>query len=111
VLTTRLEDILEELGPLPHVAVQPTLSAEPADAKSQATVEDDSPRPAALNLTERQQLILSQLDGNPLHVDQIIDRTALPASQILQDLTLLSLKGLVKRVDGQTYVRATKAMS
>ena len=34
-----------------------------------------------------------------------IDRTALAAHEILQDLTLLSLKGFVKRVDGQTFVK------
>lgn len=81
-----------------------------ASAKPQA--EDTAPRASApaLNLTERQQLIVSQLDGNPLHVDQIIECTSLAASDVLQDLTLLSLKGVVRRVDGQTYVR-TKATS
>jgi hypothetical protein len=29
----------------------------------------------------------------------------LPAHVVLQELTFLSLKGRVKRVDGQTYVR------
>jgi DNA processing protein len=113
VLTTCLEDVVENLDPLPAAAMEMTLFEQVetpdtvASAKPQA--EDHSPsRPPHLNLTERQQLIVSQLDGNPLHVDQIIERTSLAASDVLQDLTLLSLKGVVKRVDGQTFAR-TKA--
>ena len=44
-------------------------------------------------------------------IDTLIERTGLPASEILQDLTLLSLKGVVKRVDGQTFVRAGRKSS
>jgi predicted Rossmann fold nucleotide-binding protein DprA/Smf involved in DNA uptake len=84
-------------------------------AKPQATPEavrasEPAPRsePAIQNLTERQQKILAQLDGQPLPVDLLIERTGLAAQEILQDLTLLSLKGLVRRVDGQTYVRARR---
>jgi DNA processing protein len=109
VLTTCLEDIINNLDPLPAAAMQPTLfdrseqEVEPAaSAKPQA---EHTPR---VSLTERQQLIVAQLDGSALHVDQIIERTSLAASDVLQDLTLLSLKGVVKRVDGQTYTR-TKA--
>ena len=35
----------------------------------------------------------------------LIERTALPAQVVLQELTFLSLKGQVRRVDGQTYTR------
>jgi predicted Rossmann fold nucleotide-binding protein DprA/Smf involved in DNA uptake len=38
-------------------------------------------------------------------VDTLIERTQLPAHIILQELTMLSLKGVVRRVDGQTYQR------
>ncbi|MEA2735911.1 MAG: processing protein [Humisphaera sp.] len=108
VLTTKLEDILENLGPLPHAAMEPTLFEEIDAAKPQAASEASpapAPAPAHVTLTERQRLIVSQLDGNALHVDQIIERTSLSAQDILQDLTLLSLKGVVRRVDGQTYTR------
>jgi predicted Rossmann fold nucleotide-binding protein DprA/Smf involved in DNA uptake len=91
--------------------MEPTLFEAVDAAKPQAAADAapiSVPISVPLNLTERQQLIVSHLDGNPLHVDQIIERTSLSASDILQDLTLLSLKGVVRRVDGQTYVR-TKA--
>src|SRR5699024_5844044 len=72
VLTTGLDDIVQNLDPLPHAAVEPMLFADPAA--------DESPPPApaaepqtidatrAINLTDRQRLILSQLDSETLHV-------------------------------------------
>ena len=111
VLTTKLEDIVENLDPLPDAAMQPGLFAE-ADAgentSSPPPAEHSRPQPlqAVSALTERQQLIVSTLDGSPLAVDLLMERTGLAAQEILQDLTLLSLKGVVRRVDGQTYVRA-----
>jgi predicted Rossmann fold nucleotide-binding protein DprA/Smf involved in DNA uptake len=36
-------------------------------------------------------------------VDRIIEQSDLPAQVVLQELTFLSLKGMVKRIDGQTY--------
>ena len=43
--------------------------------------------------------------ADALLVDAIVERTDLPAQIVLQELTFLSLRGLVKRVDGQTYAR------
>jgi predicted Rossmann fold nucleotide-binding protein DprA/Smf involved in DNA uptake len=57
-------------------------------------------------LSERQQLILSGIGADHADVDTIVERTALPAHVVLQELTFLSLKGQLRRVDGQTYVRA-----
>jgi DNA processing protein len=110
VLTTCLEDIVNNLDPLPAAAMEPTLFEAAVDDDTIAPPEPQPEKIAAtiLTLTERQQQIVSQLDGDPLHVDQIIERTSLSASDVLQDLTLLSLKGIVRRIDGQTYIR-TKA--
>jgi len=38
-------------------------------------------------------------------VDQIIEQTSLPAHAVLQEMTMLTLKGLVRRVEGQAFVR------
>jgi predicted Rossmann fold nucleotide-binding protein DprA/Smf involved in DNA uptake len=43
------------------------------------------------------------LDATP--VDVLVDRTGLAAHVILQELTFLSLKGCVRRIDGQSYAR------
>jgi DNA processing protein len=101
VLTTKLEDILENLGPLPHGAGEPMLFEPEEEIKLQPPV-------AELSLTDRQRVILDHLDGDALHVDQLMERTNLDAPAVLQELTLLSLKGAVKRIDGQSYARVKR---
>jgi DNA processing protein len=98
VLTTGLPDILENLGPVPESATQP----EPMD-EPQAAAEANVQTP--VELTERQRQVLEGLGSDATDVDGIIARTDLAAGVVMQELTLLSLRGLVKRVNGQTYVR------
>ena len=62
-----------------------------------------------IDLTDRQRLIVSHLSVDPIHVDALIERTELSAQDVLQDLTLLSLKGIVRRIDGQSFVRTRAA--
>jgi predicted Rossmann fold nucleotide-binding protein DprA/Smf involved in DNA uptake len=59
-----------------------------------------------IDLTDRQRLIVSHLSVDPVHVDALIERTELSAQEVLQELTLLSLKGVVKRIDGQSFIRS-----
>ncbi|MDB5355433.1 MAG: dprA, partial [Phycisphaerales bacterium] len=110
-LVTKLEDILEGLGPLPEEATQPMLFETAINAES---VDSDAPvasAPAAApavaldGLTERQKTILDGIGADAANVDVIVERTALPAQIVLQELTFLSLKGRVRRIDGQTYAR------
>lgn len=113
VLVTCLDDILHELNPLPSDAVEPGLFtasfAEMIDDAPTPTKEQASPEVSLPldGLSERQRSILSELGTDPAAVDVIIERTALPAHVVLQELTFLTLKGRVKRIDGQTYVRQT----
>jgi DNA processing protein len=109
-LVTNLEEILEGLGPLPHGA----MVAAPSSAEDVPPIEmtEDNgakalpaPAPAAIGLSPRQREILLQMGSEPSAVEMLIDRTALPAQVILQELMFLSLKGLVRRIDGQTYAR------
>jgi DNA processing protein len=88
-LVTNLQEILDGLGPLPLEAVEaPSLF-------------DTKPS----GLTDRQQIIVDHMDRQPTGVDALVERTSLPAHVILQELTFLSLKAVVKRIDGQTYAR------
>ena len=50
-------------------------------------------------------LILLGIDIEPTTVDTIAERTTLPVHLILQELTFLSLKGAIRRVDGQSFAR------
>jgi DNA processing protein len=102
VLAADLDDILNNLGPLPAEAVD--LPPIAIDAPVPPATSAD-PAPIA-SLTERQQKILDQLRlGDSLSVDQIIETAGLEAPVVLQELTFMTLKGLVKRVDGQTFAR------
>ncbi len=112
-LVTGVGDVLDALDPLPADAVEPMLFAEPKVPPPAAAASSAEPVAAAAaappagidGLTERQRLILDRIGTDPADVDALIDRTALPAQVILQELTFLSLKGQVRRVDGQTYAR------
>ncbi len=100
VLTAGIEDILEGLNPLPDSVRETTLFEEVPAVPEVAPPAVPSPVPS---LTDRQQAVLREFHGEPTTVDQLIERTGLGAQDILQELTFLSLKGLAKRVDGQTY--------
>jgi DNA processing protein len=97
-LVTKLEDIITALDPLPDDVRQPELF--PTEI-----AEEKTPAAPQANLSDRQQLILAQIGKDPSAVDDIIDKTNLPAPAVLQELTFLTLRGLLKRADGQTYVK------
>jgi len=97
-LVTKLEDIISALDPLPDDVHQPELFPNDTQPEKSAIIPPS-------NLSDRQQLILSQLGSDPAAVDVIIDKTNLPAPAVLQELTFLTLRGLLKRADGQTYIK------
>ncbi len=113
-LVRNLEDVLEGLTPLPAQAsevreIAPGLFHEETPTAVVQPAPHVSIEPIAPNVTPQQSRILEQLDSQPMTVDQLIEQTALPASAILQELTILSLRVFVKRVDGQTYVKGKAA--
>lgn len=100
-LVTCLEDILDDLGPLPHQAIVQEVPE---------TFEEIAADPALIamknvTLSQRQQALLATIDQDATTLDGIIERSQLPAEVVLQELTMMTLRGVVKRVDGQTYVR------
>ena len=105
-LVTGLEEILEGLDPLPHGAAEPMLfdakgKAEEVVAEAITPCEPSAP----VGLSEQQQRILLGIDTDPTSIDSIVERTELAVHVILQELTFLTLKGVVRRVDGQTFAR------
>jgi DNA processing protein len=108
ILTANLDDILHGLGPLPQEAMEPMLFAAAVETKlDEAPAKKQSAAPAepAGVFTERQSKILSVMGTEPMSIDLLIDRSSYAAHEVLQEMTLLTLRGLVKRVDGQTFVR------
>jgi DNA processing protein len=107
ILTAGLEDIMQGLGPLPQEAMEVLSVAsagQPAEPEVAVATAKSAPPPAAM-LTDRQTKILSLMGSEPMSIDLLIDRSSLPAQEVLQEMTLLTLRGQVKRVDGQTFVR------
>jgi len=106
ILTSGIEDILEGLGPLPQEASEllfDELVIETPEQPASPRLPDTSR--VMIDLSDRQRAILAELGTDATGVDAIIERTDLAAPLVLQELTFLSLKGLVRRVDGQSYAR------
>ena len=108
-----LEDIVNGLGPLPMEAMEagiasPSLERTDTDPGLFAPPQPTSVATIEITLTDRQQKILDVVGKDPTTVDAIIEQTELPAAEVMQDLTLLTLKSLVKRVDGQQFVRTKR---
>ena len=112
-LAANLDDILDGLGPLPQQAIEPSLfdgaAATPGALELSPPGELVQPTPLDLpvpiNLSSSQALILKTLGTDSMSVDRLIEETGLPAQSVLQEMTLLTLRGLVKRIDGQTFQR------
>lgn len=103
-LVVNLEDVLNALHPLPQEVGEPTLfvtesASEPANPAT-ALVE-----PMLANLTDQQTTLVHAMNDHPADVDSLVERSGLATPVVLQQLTLLSLKGIVRRVDGNTYIR------
>jgi DNA processing protein len=88
-LVTGLDDILEELG-----EVGRTLGEE---------------RPAEQPLLDaNEERVFKVIDVNEWQIDDIIHEAGLTTAQVNSALTMLQLKGLIKRLPGNRYVRAAR---
>ncbi|HEY3297273.1 MAG TPA: DNA-processing protein DprA [Armatimonadota bacterium] len=58
------------------------------------------------NLTVEQSAIVQLLSLHPKHVDDIIQESGLSAAAANSNLTILEMLGLIRRVPGNSYVRA-----
>lgn len=90
-LVERVDDILEELGPL----VQPTQSADGQTVH----------HPAELLLNELERAVLAEIPQRPTSIDQIIETSGLSAAQVLATLSVLEMRRLIRRVSGNLVAR------
>ena len=56
------------------------------------------------NLSDKENKIYSLLSLTPILIDEIVTKTTLPLSEILETLTMLELNGYVTELPGQKYV-------
>jgi DNA processing protein len=89
-LITCAEEILEELGPL----VQPATLPDGGELR----------HVAELNLNEVEAAVLAHVRTEQTAIDSVVSASGLPAHQVLATVSVLELRGLVRRVSGQ-YLR------
>lgn len=54
--------------------------------------------------TETETMLIKQLSAEPSHIDEVCQRSGLPAAMVSSTLAMLELKGLVKQVGTMNYV-------
>lgn len=99
-LVETIEDVMEALGYIgrdlkPHADSAARLAAE----KVETPLFDAS----RLNLNRNEKAVYECLDTEPLHIEEIIARTRLPAGSINASLISLRLKGLTKQLPGNVF--------
>ena len=114
-LVTSAEDILMEyegrypqklrprayVEPLASVGYQARQLAEAKPVPPSFSVRADGPE-----LTDDQIEILRHLGEEPMHVDDVIERTGIPTRRVLSALTVLEIDHLVEQHSGKCYTRA-----
>lgn len=91
-LVERVDDILDELGPLGF------------------QVKDSSGkevrRPAELKLNDQERIVLEAIDGTPTTIDTVAIRTQLPVSRVLSTISVLESRRVIRRLSGNLVARA-----
>lgn len=88
------EDVIEEVLPQLEPAFRERLRARAAQTGAAPPAMD--PRESAL---------YRLLTAGPLHIDQVIARASRPAAEVAGTLLALELKGVVRQLPDQTYIR------
>jgi len=102
-LVSCVEDILEELPPLPTRKPQPA----PVTAEMKPARAPVPPKPAAPAVApgSNEEKLLHILTLQQKYIDQVVDEAELPPATVSAQLLMLELKGLVRRLPGNLYVR------
>jgi DNA processing protein len=90
-LVERVEDILEELGPL----AEPTPTAENGEVH----------HPAELQLNDVERQLLQAVPKQPGSIDDVIAASGLPAHRVLAIVSVLEMRKLIRRVSGNLIAR------
>jgi len=101
-LVESVEDVMEALG---YVGDQ--LKEHTAAAAKEATEKVEAPlfETAKLNLKGHEKVVHELLSKEPQHIDQIIADANLPAGVVNAGLVSLRLKGIIKQLPGNLFVR------
>lgn len=93
-------------GTLAAAAAPPPPPEEPGgqkDVDKPQGVEYIDLRKQLEGLTEAQLAIVTALERPSTHIDDVIERTGLPAQEVLSELTMLQISGLVRQEPGKRF--------
>ncbi|MCX8069978.1 MAG: DNA-processing protein DprA [Thermodesulfovibrionales bacterium] len=88
-LVQHADDIIEELLP-----------------QLKNLVEKEKPLTAALEINDKEKAILSSLDDEPVHIDDIVRKARISVDELLVILLNLEIKGLIKQREGKRFCKA-----
>jgi DNA processing protein len=90
-LVTSIDDVLEELGPL----------ATAARREDGTTVR----APIEVTLNEQESQVLQAIEPRGSLIDEMIETSGLPVQRVLATVSVLEMRGLVRKVSGNRVVR------
>ena len=90
-LVERVEDILEELGPLSD------------------RIQYDGQEihhPAELQLNEQERQVLAAIESSPTTIDSVAATSGLPVQRVLATISVLEMRSLIRRLSGTMVARS-----
>lgn len=118
-LVRRVDDILEELGPVVETLRQRLASANalppaqvlhsptpPSSSRVPPEAISSSARPSAAPSSTMEATILQVLTKEPIHIDHLCEATGIPMKDLSSTLLFLELKRAVKQLPGKFFVKA-----
>ena len=95
-----IEDVMEALGYIGQgIKKYASRSAQIAEKNAEMPLFDT----ARLNFSENEKQVISTLETDPLHTDEVIAKTNLGAGAVNSALISLRLKGLIKQLPGNLF--------
>ena len=86
-----------------RISKQSDRTARPQSTEKRST---STPQPKAnLNLTPDEQTVLSVMNADSVHIDEITRVTQLPIGKVSSLLVMLELKGIVQQLPGKQFVK------
>ena len=89
----------------PPPAKQSYKAARPQPAEEKSTLAPQPKAKTELNLTPDEQAVLSAIDADSVHIDEITRVTQLPIGKVSSLLVMLELKGVVQQLPGKQFVK------
>lgn len=99
-LVQDVDDILEELPPSPE-----PIDRSPTAAESAAPVTPPPPAIVAADLNDVERRVLGAIDAEPTSVDSIVENSGLPVHRVLATISVLEVRGVVRRISGTLVCR------